>query len=150
MLSGGGAYAGGGGYPGGGGAAGAGGSALFIAGAEAVWYCEAIGFGLFDSMNISRSVPGSPTKRRLVFRGTSTGWDVSFLRGEFTHGNDESMLVMRDENSQNFYFFFGGKLWKWYKAFDAEVFAAGDFANRPGQGLEERVSEKISDGESDS
>lgn len=62
------------------------------------------------------------------FKGTSTGWDVSFLRGEFTHGNDESMLVMRDQNSQNFYFFIGGKLWKWYKAFDAEVFPADSFA----------------------
>jgi hypothetical protein len=62
------------------------------------------------------------------FTGTSTGWDVSFLRGEFTHGNDESMLVMRDQNSQNFYFFIDGRLWKWYKAFDAEVFRSGDFA----------------------
>jgi len=62
------------------------------------------------------------------FKGTSTGWDVSFLRGEFTHGNGESMLVMRDQNSQNFYFFMGGKLWKWYKAFDAEVFPADSFA----------------------
>src|SRR5262245_1187004 len=61
------------------------------------------------------------------FRGTSTGWDVSFLRGEFTHGNDEAMIVMRDQNSQNFYFFIGGKLWKWYKAFDASVFPAGNF-----------------------
>jgi hypothetical protein len=62
------------------------------------------------------------------FKGNSTGWDVSFLRGEFTHGNGESMLVMRDQNSQNFYFFMGGKLWKWYKAFDAEVFPADSFA----------------------
>jgi hypothetical protein len=66
------------------------------------------------------------------FRGTATGWDVSFLRGEFTHGNGESMLVMRDANSQNFYFFMGGKLWKWYKAFDAEVFPAGDFSTFAG------------------
>lgn len=63
------------------------------------------------------------------FKGTSTGWDVSFLKGEFTHGNDESMLVMRDQNSQNFYFFIDDKLWKWYKAFDAEVFPAGNFAS---------------------
>ncbi|MEY4581197.1 MAG: hypothetical protein RL701_5900 [Pseudomonadota bacterium] len=62
------------------------------------------------------------------FKGTSTGWDVSFLRGEFTHGNGESMLVMRDQNSQNFYFFIHEKLWKWYKAFDSEVFRVGDFA----------------------
>jgi hypothetical protein len=66
------------------------------------------------------------------FKGTSTGWDVSFLRGEFTHGNDESMLVMKDQNSQNFYFFMGGKLWKWYKAFDAEVFPADSFATFAG------------------
>ncbi len=62
------------------------------------------------------------------FKGSSTGWDVSFIKGEFTHGNDESMLVMKDQNSQNFYFFIGGKLWKWYKAFDAEVFPADSFA----------------------
>jgi hypothetical protein len=62
------------------------------------------------------------------FKGTSTGWDVSFLKGEFTHGNNESMIVQRDKNSQNFYFFINGKLWKWYKAFDAEVFKAGDFS----------------------
>jgi hypothetical protein len=66
------------------------------------------------------------------FTGASTGWDVSFLKGEFTHNNDESMLVMRDENSQNFYFFFGNRLWKWYKAFDAAVFKAGDFSGFAG------------------
>ena len=57
---------------------------------------------------------------------------MSFLKGEFTHNNDESMLVVRDENSQNFYFFIGGKLWKWYKAFDAAVFPAGNFATFAG------------------
>jgi hypothetical protein len=66
------------------------------------------------------------------FKGTPTGWDVSFLKGEFTHGNDESMLSTRDQNSQNFYFFIGGRLWKWYKAFDAEVFHAGDFSGFAG------------------
>jgi hypothetical protein len=68
----------------------------------------------------------------IEFTGTATGWDLGFLRGEFTHGNDESMLVMRDENSQNYYFFFGNKLWKWYKAFDAEVFHGGDFSSFSG------------------
>lgn len=61
------------------------------------------------------------------FDGRSTGWDVSFLRGEFTHNNDESMLVVRDKNSQNFYFMIDGRLWKWYKAFDAAVFPASSF-----------------------
>jgi hypothetical protein len=66
------------------------------------------------------------------FDGQSTGWDVSFLKGEFSQKNDEAMLVVRDENSQNFYFFIGGKLWKWYKAFDASVFPANNFATFAG------------------
>ena len=66
------------------------------------------------------------------FDGQTTGWDVSFLKGEFTQKNDEAMLVVRDENSQNFYFFIGGKLWKWYKAFDASVFPANNFATFAG------------------
>jgi hypothetical protein len=37
------------------------------------------------------------------------------------------MLVVRDANSQNFYFFDDGKLYKWYKAFDAAVFPSGNF-----------------------
>lgn len=61
------------------------------------------------------------------FDGERNGWDVSFLRGEFTHGNRESMLVYRDSNSQNFYFFIQGRLWKWYKAFDASVFQGQSF-----------------------
>ncbi len=61
------------------------------------------------------------------FRGQTTGWDVSFLRDEFTHGNGEAMLVYRDSNSQNFYFFIRNRLWKWYKAFDADVFAGQSF-----------------------
>ena len=61
------------------------------------------------------------------FNGQTTGWDVSFLRDEFTHGNGESMLVVRDSNSQNFYFFINNRLWKWYKAFNADVFAGQTF-----------------------
>ena len=71
-------------------------------------------------------------KGEVEFDGRSTGWDVSFLKGEFTHGNDESMLVVKDQNSQNFYFFMGGKLWKWYKAFDASVFPGNNFGSFAG------------------
>jgi hypothetical protein len=67
-------------------------------------------------------------KSYVEFDGKSTGWNASFLKGEFTHGNDEAMMVVRDGNSQNFYFFIGGKFWKWYKAFDASVFPAGNFS----------------------
>lgn len=61
------------------------------------------------------------------FDGRSTGWDASFLRNEFTHNNGEAMLVTRDENSQNYFFFIDGKLWKWYKAFEASAFKVRDF-----------------------
>jgi hypothetical protein len=61
------------------------------------------------------------------FDGHKTGWDVSFLKGEFTHNNGESMFVVTDENSQNYYFFMKGKLWKWYKAFNAAVFQGKSF-----------------------
>jgi hypothetical protein len=62
------------------------------------------------------------------FDGTSTPWDTSFLRGEFTHGNDESMLASRDDTSQTFYFFIAGKLWKMYTVFDVLVFPEANFA----------------------
>jgi hypothetical protein len=61
------------------------------------------------------------------FNGTKTGWDVSFLKGEFTHNNGESMFVVNDENSQNYYFFINKKLWKWYKAFSSDVFKGKGF-----------------------
>jgi hypothetical protein len=70
-------------------------------------------------------------KSLMRFDGQTTGWDLGFLRDEFTHNNGESMVVVKDSNSQNFYFFIGGKLWKWYKAFDSSTFGGkggGEFA----------------------
>lgn len=64
----------------------------------------------------------------VCFNGNRTGWDASFIRDEFTHNNGECILVHNDANSQNFYFFISGKLWKWYKAFNADVFQGQDFA----------------------
>lgn len=61
------------------------------------------------------------------FDGQSTGWDIGFLSDEFTHNNGESMVVMKDSNSQNFYFFIDGRFWKWYKALDISVFAGKGF-----------------------
>ena len=54
------------------------------------------------------------------FNGKKTGWDVSFLKGEFTHHNNESLFAVTDDTSENYYFFIQNKLWKWYKAFKAE------------------------------
>ena len=61
------------------------------------------------------------------FEGRTTGWDVSFLRNEYTHNNNESMFVVRDEQAQNFYFFINDRFWKWYRAFNQEVFAGANF-----------------------
>ncbi|AKF06376.1 hypothetical protein [Sandaracinus amylolyticus] len=63
------------------------------------------------------------------FRGQASGWDTAFIRDEFTHGNNESMMLWRDEatHSQRFYFFINDRLWKVYQAFDAAVFAGATF-----------------------
>jgi hypothetical protein len=62
------------------------------------------------------------------FNGKKTGLDVSFLKGEFTHHNAESILVVSDDSSENYYFFIQNKLWKWYKAFKADAFEGKTFA----------------------
>lgn len=61
------------------------------------------------------------------FDGRTTGWDVSFLRDEFTHRNGESVIVVKDDKAQNFYFMIEDKFWKWYRAFNSEVFAGRSF-----------------------
>jgi hypothetical protein len=61
------------------------------------------------------------------FDGKSTGWDLGYLKDEFSHNNGESMYVVKDSNSQNFYFFINNRLWKWYKAFDIEEFEGKSF-----------------------
>lgn len=61
------------------------------------------------------------------FNGKKTGWDVSFLKGEFSHNNNESMFVVTDDASQNYYFFINNKLWKWYKAFNSQAFQGKSF-----------------------
>jgi len=66
------------------------------------------------------------------FNGDKTGVDASFLKSEFTHHNGESMFTVTDDTSKNYYFFIQGKLWKWYKAFEAQAFngkSFDDFAN---------------------
>ncbi len=86
--------------------------------------------GTIEEDRIRHEMDGEVRRLResyVRFDGDRTGWDLSFLRSEFTHGNRESMLVYRDENSQNFYFFIQGRLWKWFKAFDASVFRGQSF-----------------------
>lgn len=63
----------------------------------------------------------------VMFNGSPTRWDGTFLEGEFTHNNNESMVTYQDGSSRNFYFFINGKLWKWIKAFDQPTFNGKSF-----------------------
>lgn len=61
------------------------------------------------------------------FNGRTSGHDTGFLRDEFSHRNEESMVRVRGDNADDYYFFIQGRLWKWYRAFDSSVFAGADF-----------------------
>lgn len=63
------------------------------------------------------------------FEGQKTGWDVSIIDREFAHKNNESMMVIWEKDQRRFLFFFEGKLWKQFIAFNAEnpVFAGKTF-----------------------
>ncbi len=61
------------------------------------------------------------------FDGTVSGHDSSYIRGEFTHRNQEAMMRVRTEQSEDTYFFIRGRLWKWYRAFHSEVFDGAPF-----------------------
>jgi len=61
------------------------------------------------------------------FDGTASAYDSGYLKGEFTHRNRESLLRVKTENTQDFFFFINDKLWKRYRAFDASVFGGASF-----------------------
>jgi hypothetical protein len=61
-------------------------------------------------------------KSRVAFEGSRSRWDSSPIAGEFNYGDDESMLTVKGDGSQSFYFFRDGRLWKWYKALDQAQF----------------------------
>lgn len=63
------------------------------------------------------------------FTGNASGWDSSFLRDEYTHGNNEAMLQVREEetHSNSHYFFINERLWKRYQAFDSSAFGGATF-----------------------
>lgn len=61
------------------------------------------------------------------FDGTPSAYDSGYLKGEFTQNNGESLLRVRTKNTQDFFFFIDGKLWKRYRAFDTSVFEGASF-----------------------
>jgi hypothetical protein len=80
----------------------------------------------------------------VTFDGSRNRWDGTYLAGEFTHGNGESLVTYADATSRNFYFFINGKFWKWIKAFDQPTFSGKDFDDFSGfvRGRFGRGSEK--------
>lgn len=60
----------------------------------------------------------------VAFDGGGTGWDTSFLRDEYTHGNHEAMMEVREPetHSRSYYFTINDHLWKRYQAFDSSAF----------------------------
>ncbi len=65
----------------------------------------------------------------IKFDGQKTGWDVSIVDKEFVHKNDESMLVVVEENQRRFLFFWNDRLWKQFIVFsgDHPLFAGKTF-----------------------
>jgi hypothetical protein len=65
----------------------------------------------------------------VAFDGKKTGWDVSPMADEFRHGSGESLLVVEGAQAREHYFFFNGRLWKWYRELKPNAFegAAADY-----------------------
>jgi hypothetical protein len=65
-------------------------------------------------------------KSKVEFEGSGSKWDRSPIAGEFGYGDSESMVVSKEPEAENYYFFLNGRLWKWYRAVDKGV-VGGDF-----------------------
>lgn len=77
-------------------------------------------------------------KSYVEFDGSPTRWDNTPLAEEYTHGNDEAMMTVDDdEGVKNYFFFIGGELWKWVKVYPTTAFGARDF-NGFSQAIEKR------------
>ncbi len=72
-------------------------------------------------------------KTYIAFEGQKSGWDVSIIEGEFLQKNDEGMITYREtdpatnRDQQRFYFFYKGKLWKMFVAFNMEPYKGKTF-----------------------
>ena len=61
------------------------------------------------------------------FKGQVTGFDSSLVKTEYTHKNGESMIMFpkdlkTDRKWDDYFFFINEKLWKMFRAFDADMF----------------------------
>jgi hypothetical protein len=81
-----------------------------------------------DKLRKEKQKELSRVKQSLIeFDGKKSGWDVSLIDEEFAHNTGESMLVYWEneggKNQRRFFFFFEGKLWKMFIAFDTKQLA---------------------------
>lgn len=67
------------------------------------------------------------SSRPFEFSGKSSRWDRTPIAGEFGYGTNESMLVLNDGESENYYFFLDGRLWKWVKLYPSSQFGGKSF-----------------------
>jgi hypothetical protein len=54
------------------------------------------------------------------FTGKRGGWDSSIVDDQFSHSNQESIVVYLEAEQQRFFFFHNGKLYKQFIAFNAD------------------------------
>lgn len=70
---------------------------------------------------------------RVNFEGQKLSLDVSIVGREYAHRNDESLLIYDEfdpeskKDQQRYFFFWDGKLWKMFIAFNAERFEGKGF-----------------------
>jgi hypothetical protein len=86
------------------------------------------------------------------FTGKATGWDTSLIRDQYTHGNGESLVEVREIRGPSdpprytdYFFFINDHLWRMYRAFNQDQFqgipfatAATSFQRRFGAAVEKR------------
>lgn len=63
----------------------------------------------------------------VLFDEKKNGWDVSPIAAEFRRRSEESMLVVRGAESNDYYFFIHDRLWKWYRELEPSTGAAPSF-----------------------
>ena len=68
-------------------------------------------------------------KNHVKFTGKSTPWDLSLVDKEYSHKNNEGMIVMWEKRDRRFYFFHHDRLWKIYIAFNTAMFKGKTFAD---------------------
>jgi hypothetical protein len=66
------------------------------------------------------------------FSGKSSRWDRTPIAGEYGYGTDESMMTVNDGESENYYFFLEGRLWKWVKLYPSSQFGGKSFTKFSG------------------